>query len=282
MGKLPPDELWRKHVTNHFIALKQSGELERLREKGLAICGRKRRYSSKEWSLSFSKRYSSKDYRGWVDECEAVGQRFGLAFWTVVCACLVSGYKPEKEPFPVEAQWPSVRIVTKSNDSDFLIRLAYEAQKLGLHVVQRQGSVENAHLFASPVPICQLEPPSMPSSLPPLADALYVRVETPIGYPPEAGCRLQKEAGRLGKEIAKRLGYPVQQRLRSSRLVSMASTLRIGETLSRGEAYDIVDDVYEHEDLDDDQKRRKLVASRRHRLRKRLIEPYQSNGSNKK
>ena len=276
MGRLAPEELWRRHTIKRFVAFKQSGELDRLRKKGLSICGRKKRYSPEEWFHSFSRRYSLPGYREFAMECAAVGERFGLASWTVYCACLVLQYEPAEQPFPIEIEWPVVRVVTKSTEPDFLTKLAYEAQMLGLYVVQRQGSVDNVHLLAHPVPLCQLEPPPVPSSLPPRESAFSIRVEVPIGYPPEAGARLQKEVSRLARELARSLGYPMPHRLRSSPLVSMASTLRVGEKLSFGEAYDIVDDVYGG-DLTDDEKRRRLIGSRRHRLKKRLIEPHQTD-----
>ena len=94
-------------------------------------------------------------------------------------------------------------------------------------------------------------------------------------YPPQASANLEKRAKQLGKELFRRLGYSIPKRLRSSPLVTMADELRVAHTLASREAYDVIDDIY-GEDLTDDRKRRKLVASRRHKLRKRLIEPYES------
>ncbi len=55
----------------------------------------------------------------------------------------------------------------------------------------------------------------------------------------------------------------------------MAAKLRVADNkLAVGEAYNIIDGLYGENDMTQDQKRRKLVASRRHKLRKRLIEQY--------
>jgi hypothetical protein len=105
MGKLTPEELWRKHNVEHLVAFKQSGEWKRLRREGLAACGRKKRFTVDEWWASSTRRFtSSPSYMEWQEKCEAVGEKFGLAVWTVVGVCLISGYNPEKEAFPVEAQ----------------------------------------------------------------------------------------------------------------------------------------------------------------------------------
>lgn len=277
MGRLPSEELWRKHTVERFIAFKQSGELRRLHKKGLSIYGRKKRFTGKEWFDSFHKRYSSPAYLEWYNECEAVGHKFGLASWTVVCACLVSGYDPGKEPFPVEVQWPQIRVVTESTDAQFLARLAYEAQCRGLYVVARQGSVETTQLFMNPVPIMNLEPPAMPPSMPPLDSAFHMRVETPIGYPPQAGRQLHKAASRIERELLTALGYSIPQRLRTSRLVSKADDLRIAENrLPRRGLYEIVADTFDEGSVSEDERRRRTVKTQRHRLRKRLIEPYES------
>ena len=79
----------------------------------------------------------------------------------------------------------------------------------------------------------------------------------------------------MAKELLRRLGYSIPQRLRGSTLVAMAAKLRVADNkLAVGEAYNIIDDLYGENDITQDQKRRKLVASRRHKLRKRLIEQY--------
>jgi len=82
----------------------------------------------------------------------------------------------------------------------------------------------------------------------------------------------------LGKELLRRLGYEVSQRLRGSPLVKMAQKLRIADNkLLRGEAYKIIDDLYGDDDITQDQKRRKQIASRRHKLKRRLIDKYKSD-----
>jgi len=277
MSKLAPEELWRRHTLERYEAFRQSGNLEELSKEGLEACGREEPFTTLEWAKSsMRERYLSARYMEWHHKCETVAQKFELAVWTVVCACLISGYEPGEARLVIESEWPRIRVITESADTQFVARLAYEVHLRGLHVIARQGSVETAQLFLNPVPIMNIEPPPMPSSMPPPASAFRMRVETPVGYPPEAARRLQKAANELGKEILIALGYSIPKRLRISKLVAMADRLKVANTLASGEAYDIVDDIF-GEDLTDDQKRRKLVASRRHKVRKRLIEPYESD-----
>ena len=52
----------------------------------------------------------------------------------------------------------------------------------------------------------------------------------------------------------------------------MAEVLEVEKgPLPRGAIYDIIDNVYPDGDWSKDQQRRKLTASRRHRVRKRLL-----------
>lgn len=278
MSKLAPEELWRKHTLERFEAFIQSGALEKLSEEGLAACGRRESFTSLEWARSpMRERYLSSRYMEWYHKCETVARKFGLANWTVVCSCLISDYQPDKGPFPVESKWPQIRVVTESTDSQFLARLAYEAQLRGLYVIARLGSVETTQLFLSPIPIMNVEPPTMPSSMPPPDNAFYMRIETPVGYPPQAAKKLNQAAGRLAKDILIALGYSTPKRLRISSLVSKADNLRISQNrLPKRGLYEIVADTFDEGSISEDEQRRKTVKTQRHRLRKRLIKPYEA------
>ncbi len=280
MAKASPEERWRKHVLERFVALKQSKELIALRKKGLTILGRKKLFSAKEWGESFTKRTSSKEYLNWHSKCEALGKRFGLAPWVVARACLQKEYKPEEEPYVMEATWPVVRLVTDATDPEFLLRLSYEAQKVGLNVVQQRDSDEVTLVYGYPVP-----PPDdsstspFPVSKPPSNIEFWLRIETPIGYPPEAARRLQKRANNATRALLRRLGYPIPERLRNSPLVSNAKVYKLKQKkLPTGGIYHIMEKTApesSQDSLDNDQKRRQLIKSRRHRLSKRLKEQYE-------
>lgn len=225
-------------------------------------------------------RYLSSRYMEWYHKCETVARKFELANWTVVCACLISDYQPDKEPFPVESKWPQIRVVSESTDSQFLARLTYEAQLRGLYVIARRGSVETTQLFLSPIPIMNVEPPTMPSSMPPVGNAFYMRIETPVGYPPQAAKKLHQAAGQLSKDILVALGYSTPKRLRISRLVAKADDLRISQNrLPKRGLYEIVADMFDEGSTSEDKQRRKTVKTQRHKLRKRLIKPYQASES---
>lgn len=277
MGKLAPEELWRRHTLERLEAFRQSGELKKLRNEGLAACGRKKRFTVYEWATSpMSQRYLSSQYMEWHRKCETIGRRFGLAIHTAVAICLISGYQPEKEPFVIEAGWPRIRLVTEQTNPLFLARLSYEACQVGLNVIQRCGAAEVILVPPNFPPPEALPAPEQP----PRDSAFYLRVETPLGYPPEAARKLQSEGARLTKELLGRLGYSIPKRLRSSRLVPMAEKLRVaGGPVTKREAealgIAIIDDLYGDDDLTKERKRLKLIASRRHKLRKRLIKPYE-------
>ena len=282
MPKLQPEERWKRHILERFSAFKLSGQLKKLRAKGLTILRRRKLLTPEEWYQSASDQMSSKKYSEFYAECSKVAARFGLAPWTIEMACLLKGYSPEKQIHVMEAKWPQVKIVTEITDPVFLTRLAYEAQRLGMYVLQREGSVENTYIFLHSVPLAAVDPPPMPSVLPPTHSAIQIRVEIPPEYPPEAASTLIKKAEKLGRKLKRSLGYPTNKRLRSSPLVSMADELRISETkLPRRTLYEIVAETYEEGDGDEDERRKNIVKTRRHRIRKRLVEPYE-NGESKK
>lgn len=212
----------------------------------------------------------------WYEECKTLADRFGLAPWVVVLLCLLKGYEPEKDIgfMVIEAKWPRTRVVTESTDPLFLRWLAYEGKRVGLYVVQRQGSFEMTWISMDyPQPDAE---PLPPSSKPPAHVAFHMTIETPPGYPPEAARELAKKACESERELRRRLGYPARERLRTSPLVSMAEELRVAEGPLPSEAsYDIMDKLYQNGDLGRDKERRNLIKSRRHRLRKRLVKPYQ-------
>lgn len=275
MGKLAPEELWRRHTLERLEAFKQSGEVKKLRNEGLAACGRKKRFTTYEWATSsMSQRHLSTQYMEWYRKCETIGRRFGLAIHTVVATCLISGYQAEKELFVVEANWPLIRVVTEQTNHLFLVWLSYEAHQLGLYVIQRCGSSE-----------VSLVPPNFPplealpaSERPPRDDAFFTRVETPPTYPPQGAANLEKRVKQLEKELFRRLGYPITERLRYSRLTLMAGDLRITEArLPKRGLYEIVADTFDEGSESEDERRRKTVKTQRHRLGKRLIKPYESD-----
>ena len=78
------------------------------------------------------------------------------------------------------------------------------------------------------------------------------------------------------------MGYNIPKRLRTSKLVSMTEDLKVKKKrLSRGDSYNIIDRIY-HDDLKEEQKRRKFILSRRDKLRRRLVKPYEPDGNPRK
>ena len=270
MVKSTPRERWFQHLNERIIALKLSGKLKPLRAKGLATLHRRKLYTNEEWQQSFTQRAKSPDYLKWYEECETIANEFDLAPWVITMMCLIKGYKPEKDVgfLAMERDWPGIRMVTESTNTQYLRRLSYEAHQLGLCVVQRVYGVETTLLNLDPITTF-----STPGKL--NKDGTFkIDVETPVGYPPEAASQLQKEASRLARELARRMGHPIPQRLRASKLVAMSEVLEAEKgPLPRGRIYDIVDKIYPDGDLSKDQRRRNLTTSRRHKVRKRLLDP---------
>jgi hypothetical protein len=270
MAKLAPKDRWLKYLEERIKALKLSGKLEPLRKKGLAVVHRKKQYSVEEWWQSFQQRAKSPDYLKWYEECETIANEFDLAPWVITMMCLIKGYKPEKDVgfLAMERDWPRIRMVTESTNTQYLRGLSYEAHQLGLCVVQRVHGVETTLLNLDPITTS-----SAPGKL--NKDGTFkIDVEIPVGYPPEAASQLQKEASRLARELARRMGHPIPQRLRASKLVAMSEVLEAEKgPLPRGRIYDIVDKIYPDGDLSKDQRRRNLTTSRRHKVRKRLLDP---------
>lgn len=279
MAKLSPVDRWKRHILEQIKALRLSGELKRLRPRGLSSLGRKKMYTFQEWWDDFGRRATSPTYLKWYQECNILAERFELAPWVVSNLRLLKGYKPENDIglMVLEANWPRVRLVIDSTDESFLKRLSYEAQKLGIYVIQRSGSIENPLLNLEPVESDDCSNASY--KRPGIGDRFFLRVETPVGYPPEAAAQLQREASQLVKELARQMGYNIPKRLRTSKLVSMTEDLKIRKRrFPRGGSYDIIDRSYP-DDLAEDPKRRKLISSRRYKLRKRLVEPYETDSN---
>ncbi len=270
MAKIAPMDSWSWYIIERIKALKLSGKIEPLRAKGLTVVHRKKQYTSEEWWQSFQQRVKSPEYLKWYEECETIANEFDLAPWVVSMMCLLKGYKPEKDVgfMAMERDCPRIRMVTKSTNMQYLRRLSYEAHQLGLYVVQRVHGVETTLLNLDPITTF-----STPGKLN-KDDTFKINVEVPVVYPQEAASQLQKEASRLARELARRMGHRIPKRLRTSKLVTMSEVLEVEKgPLPRGKLYDIVDKIYPDGDLSKDQQRRNLTASRRHKVRKRLLNP---------
>lgn len=269
MGKLEPRERWDRHVLEGYVAFRQSPERRRLRREGLAILGRERLLTAQEWWDTFTERASSPEYRAWAAKCGQCGRRFGLAQWTVTAACLYRGYRPETSGLQVELAGPRVRVIADMANEGFIGRLSQEAQRLGTYLVSGDTTYVGANSLSG-----ANAGPTAPQPAP--ATLFHMRVEFPPGYPPEAAAQLAEWAASASRELLRRLGYKVPQRLRSSPLVKQARKLKIGGgPLRYGESYKLMmERGYLKDDLRQDQKTRNLIKSRRYKVNKRVVEPY--------
>jgi len=266
-----PTERWSRHVIERYMALKISGEWKKLRAKGLRVLGRKKLYTAEEWYSIHLCLTKSKKYMEWYAKCRELGDRFGLAPWTIEMLCLLKGFDPEGCGLVLESEWPTIRLITENTDPNYLSRLAFEAQRFGINIIQKQGSSETICLFSSNRPIEVMDAPPSPPKLPYPHNTFRIRIETPVGYPPEGKAEMEKRADMIGKEILSRLGYNIPKRLRTSQLVLQIADLKMSKkTLDWGESYDIVDKIYGDDDLNQDKQRRKRVIDKRSKMKKKF------------
>lgn len=272
MGKKTPRERWREHIRERVIAFRSSREFRRLRRRGLSIIGRTRLLDVAQYWQGWSQWLSIPEYMSWREECRAAGNDFGLAQWTVEMMCLLRNYRPERSPLVVEVNWPKIAVVTEVEDTLFQKWLGYHAWMLDLRVIFKSGSVETVLLWLD-----QTKPPTddlLPSSLPPRDTVFWMRVETPLRFPPEAKTQLEKQATELERELLRDLGYTnIPRRLRSSPLVKKAGELKAStDRLPRRGIYQIAAENYGDgfTSAEEDKQLVKTLKTQRYRVRKRL------------
>lgn len=272
MKKTDPKELWRDILLERFETFRASGELERLQREGLQALNRRKRLSSLEyWNLPLVGGPNA--YQSWEKECQRVAVRFGLAPWTVEMACLLKGYDPQETLFPLGLHWPRIRIVTSHSDPLFLKHLFYHARQMGVPVYLRQAGQEIVPLFLD----YEFTPSTLPDGhKPPFHDVFKIELELPPVFPSQAQKKIARDAFQLSRELLFRLGYQVPKRLRASSLLSNAPELRLNKSrLAPRELYEIVAETSDLGTIEEDEKRRKQVKSRRFDLRQRLIKPFE-------
>ena len=194
-------------------------------------------------------------------------------------ACLVLRYKPYRQPYVQEAQWPRLLVVTTINDEVFIRWLHHHAWgalaawgkgPLLEPVVVKQEGFQRVPVVL-PLAPPYAEEPTRPSPLPPVGRAFHVSLDIPLEYPPEAAADLGRASTQYGRELARRMGYDMPHRLRGSGLLRNAPKLRLDEeVLGPNEIGKMVDAIYGELDLDGDRKRQNLVESQRHRAKKLL------------
>jgi len=223
-GKRPPEQRWRDHQRDQYDSFRKSRERNDLTDRGLAILGRSGRVKRLElWEFTSSLGESAPDWLDFIHDCKAVGERFGLAATTVVHSCLIAGYRPGYDGLGIGLPAVEVVVVTRvSSESPFFRNLYAHASDLHLAVETRDGRFlpsrrgfvmrgDGAVTETIPWgPLAQLTA----DRLPPRARAFKMRVEFPPGIPHEVVAECARAAAQAGDELARRLGYPVPQRLR--------------------------------------------------------------------
>ena len=100
-GKITPQDRWQRDIRQRFKLFSGSGELNRLKRKGLGVIGRSKKMTSEELLTEATKgrRMKSPEYLAFQQECVAVGGRFGLNGAAVEMACLLLRYRPYGLPY---------------------------------------------------------------------------------------------------------------------------------------------------------------------------------------
>ena len=143
MPKVSPEELWKRKVLERVRRFMQSPDLIRLRKIGQTILDRDTLVGPEEWWDRAGGLMNTPEYRAFEVCCEEVGHEYGLAQWTVEGASLMRDYDPTEQDHVLEAEWPSIHVVTVVTDvtEDLFLRwLIYEAGRMGLYVQQQTGS----------------------------------------------------------------------------------------------------------------------------------------------
>ena len=289
MPKSTPQGRWDADIRERYEAFAHSSELRRLRKKGLAIFGRRRMFTSEEWwkeSRGFT--WTTDGFQDFDRECQRVGERFGLNRWTITMACLIKGYDHQRSVYPLESDWAKIRVVTESKDGEFIHWLVYLAKFVYLsghwttsklnfpqpQVVQEDGSQLTPVIF---IPIVSRpEKDLVPDRLPPRVSAFRIQAEFPPNYPPDAAAELGRRAMRFERELARRLGYKVPKRMRSSPLATKASSLLLKQQrLPRRGIYDLMDKTYGELEGSQERTLKNRIKSQRNRVQKR----FQGRGS---
>ena len=284
-----PQGRWDADIRERYQAFAHSPELRRLKKKGLAIFGRRRMFTSEEWwEESSGRTRTTEEFQDFDRECQLVGDRFGLDRWAIGMACLIKGYDHQRSAYPLASDWVKIRVVTESTDVDFVHWLVYLAKFVYLsghwttsklkfpqpQVVQQDGSQFTPVVF---IPfVTRPDGDLVPDRLPSRASAFRIQAEFPPNYPPDAAAELGRRAMRFERELARRLGYQVPKRMRTSPLAAKASSLGLKQQrLPRRGIYDLMDKTYGELETSQEKTARNRIKSQRNRVRRR----FQGRGS---
>ncbi|MCH7762042.1 hypothetical protein IIA15_11700 [candidate division TA06 bacterium] len=288
MPKSTPQGRWDADIRERYQAFAHSPELRRLKKQGLAIFGRRRMFTSEEWwEESRGPTWTTKEFQDFDRECQRVGDRFGLNRTAITMSCLIKGYDHQRSPYPL-AIGAKIRVVTESNDGEFIhwlvclakfvyLSVQWSTSKLNFpqpQVVQKNGSQTTPVLF---IPfVTRPDKDLFPDRLPPRASAFLMQAEFPPNYPPDAAAELGRRAMRFERELARRLGYQVPKRMRTSPLAAKASSLGLKQQrLPRRGIYDLMDKTYGELETSQEKTARNRIKSQRNRVRRR----FQGRGS---
>lgn len=256
----------QREIEERYQSFRQSREFKALRRRGLKALGKGKLLDGEEWWIEARSQgaMKSEEYANFREEAQQVGVRFGLSVYAVELACLLRGYNPQRYPYVLEDPWIRVFVLTKIDDELWLRWLAYRVWELnrdgsasplsGLvdpEVVLESGPRQESIVFI-PSPT-QPDQVILPADLPPWPTAFRLMLDFPPDYPPDGSAELGRRSAQFGRELARRMGYKIAQRSRSSSLSSKAKQLRVDEgRLPPGAAYGIADQLYGEQDASQD------------------------------
>lgn len=261
MSKKTPAERYQSQIDERIALFRASPSFRAFRGRFLRLLGRRRLLTAEEWTTELERLP-----RGmFAEEAKVLGDEFGLNPWTVQHVALLKGYRSALDPYaPQPRTEQRFILVDRRTTEAFRSRVATEARMFGYYVIETGPGGESLRLADQG----DFREELLDSDRPPRDDAITIRVETPVMFPPELAAAVHRQAQQDGRELLRRLGYRIPERLRSAPSVLDASKLRLGDELQRREVGDIAEDMF-GEGAATDPKLRSVVTSRRSRVKSR-------------
>ena len=197
---------------------------------------------------------STEDCGRFMDECIRAGEKYGFRWQTIFEALFLPQDEVRIESF-TKPQW-YLEPVFSYTDEKTMSRLGGE-MPLGTSIrwhseptMESDDGLVDFETYES-------------------YNIFRVVLEFPLDYPREGILEMAREAAKAARSLCEALGRRIKERQKSKPILLDAKRLRLGQRLLSGEVYQIIDEIY-GEDLMEDQERRKRIISRRHKGKKHL------------
>jgi hypothetical protein len=236
--------------------------------------------SGNKKTVTLTKSEHSK-YKRLDQACGNLGKKYDLP-WHTVFDLAIGGKPIVKLEKGITAY--SDPIVFKPKDFDpgkhYVARLSYSTPLEMIEIMTRMQALDEQtkmeikdylRMLVEKLPHCRIldleetEAANLTAKRPPEID---VHLVVPLGYSSKDVAAVYNKVDGMRRQVLTALGHTVAKRRRISALLQQAETLCIFE--DKPSIYDIVDGVYQDNDLSQDRPRRRRIAVRRSKARKLL------------